>query len=353
MGQAVRVVGLATVPMVTGRWARRARASVYGSLVTGLSIALGCDGTQEGRELSLAHFLPADHALTDAVFTPFSERLAELSDGRLTVRQYPSGILNSAPAAQYTMLLNGVADIALVIPAYTPDLFPKTDLIGYPGVCETAVECTQALQRAWPVLQREYDAKVLGIWSTTPPILLTREARVRTIEDMRGLKIRVSSRTHIPVIEALGASALLQPATELHQNLSTGVIDGIAIAATGIVAYQLHEPAAYLTTWLPFSGLAFAFLMNQDTYEALSPQERRWVDEVAGSRLSMAGATAFENVAVEAMELARDAKVEIIGLTESEKHRFLRATTSAYGAGLERDAGGMTVGEVIKLLRGN
>ena len=260
------------------------RGIAHGLLAAGLASVLGCGGRGEGTELSLAHFLPADHVLNDAVFTPLSEELAELSDGRLTVRQYPSGILNSSPAAQYSMLLNGVADIALVVPAYTPDLFPKTDLIGYPGVCETALGCTEALQRARSVLEQEFGARVLAFWSSTPPVLLTGETPVRTLEDMRGLKIRVSSRSDIPFIEALGASALMQPATELHQSLTTGVIDGIAIAPSGIVAFRLHEPADYLTTWLPISGLAFALLMNRDAYEALSAEERGWIRRSRGQR---------------------------------------------------------------------
>jgi TRAP-type C4-dicarboxylate transport system substrate-binding protein len=313
-----------------------------------VAIALGCGGTPEGRELSLAHFLPTDHVLNDAVFTPFSQRLAELSSGRLTVRQYPSGILNSSLPAQYSMLLNGVADIALVVPAYTPDLFPRTDLIGFPGVCETAMECTESLRRAWPVLEQEYDARVLGIWSSTPPVLLTRETPVRTLDDIRGLKIRVSSRSDIPFIEALGASALMQPATELHQSLTTGVIDGIAIGPSGIVAFRLHEPAAYITTWLPVSGLAFVLLMNQETYEALSPEERGWIDEAADSELSVAGAMAFERVDTEALELAREVGVEILELAENEKRRFERAIASVRDAGLAREVGDMTVGEVTR-----
>ena len=338
--------------MVT--WTCSRRGSVRAIVAAAaLSTLAGCGGAREGRELSLAHFLPAEHALSDAVFTPLAERLAELSGGRLTVRQYPSGILNSAPNAQYSMLVNGVADIALVITGYTADVFPRTVLIGYPGVCATAMECTEAMQRAWPVLEGEYDARVLGIWSATPPVLLTRETPVRTLEDIGGLKIRVASRSDIPFIEALGASALMQPGTELHQSLSTGVIDGVAIAASGIVAYRLQEPAEYLTNWPPVSGLAFALLMNRDTYEALSPEERSWIDQAADfGAISEAGAMALGQVSREAMELAREAGIEIIELAESERRRFEEAIASAYEAGLARDVGGMTVGEVIELFRG-
>ncbi|MXX60618.1 MAG: TRAP transporter substrate-binding protein [Holophagales bacterium] len=321
-------------------------------LVLGLLLVCGCRPASDTRELSLAHFLPADHPLDEAVFTPFSQKLAELSGGRLTVRQFPAGALNSSAPAQYSILRSGVADIALAIPAYTADLFPRTDLIAYPGICKTTRDCTEAMLRARSVLEPEYQARVLALWSNAAPVLLTRNSPVRTLEDMRGLKIRVSTRSAIPFIEALGASAVMQPGTVVHQSLATGVIDGVAVSPSGIITFQLHEPAAYLTTWLPASGLPFVLLMNQGVYDGLSPEARGWVDAAADVALSLAGAVAYEHAGAEGIRLAEEAGVEIIDLPESEKRRFERAIAPAREAGLARQVGDMTVGDVIRLFGG-
>jgi len=321
-------------------------------LFIGLVLACGCRPASDTRELSLAHFLPANHPLDEAVFAPFSQKLAQLSGGKLTVRQFPAGALNSSAPAQYSILLGGVADIALAIPAYTADLFPRTDLIAYPGICKTTRDCTEAMLRARQVLEPEYRARVLALWSNAAPVLLTRNTPVRTLEDMRGLKIRVSTRSAIPFMEALGASAVMQPGTVVHQSLATGVIDGVAVSPSGIVTFQLHEPAGYLTTWLPASGLPFVLLMNQEVYDGLSPEARGWVDEAADVSLSMAGAVAYERAGAEGVRLAEEAGVEIIDLPESEKHRFERAIASVREAGLERQVGEMTAGEIIRLFAG-
>ncbi len=328
-----------------------ARRSIHGllALAAGLPLAAGCGPPSDTRELSLAHFLPADHVLTEGMFTPLSQKLEELSGGRLTVRQFPAGALNSSASAQYSILLGGVADIALVIPAYTADVFPKTDLIAYPGICKTAAGCTEALRRALSVLEPEYEAKVLGLWANEAPVLLTRDKPVRTLEDMRGLKIRVSTRSAIPFIEALGASAVMQPGTVVHQSLSTGVIDGVAVSPSGIVAFQLHEPTGYLTTWLPLSGLPFVLLMNQGVYDALSVEERGWIDEAADVSLSLAGAVSYARAGAEGLQMAREAGVEFIDLPDSEKRRFEEAIASVREAGLARQVGDMTVAEVIRL----
>lgn len=318
-------------------------------LVFVLVFAVGCGKQSETRELSLAHFLSTGHVLNEGMFMPLSQQLERLSDGKLSVRQYPAGALNSSAPAQYSILLSGVSDIALVIPAYTADLFPKTDLISFPGVCKTAIECTEALQRARLVLEEEYEAKVLGLWANDAPVLLTRDKPVRALEDMHGLKIRVSTRSAIPFIEALGASAIMQSGTVLHQSLTTGVIDGVAVSPSGIEAFQLHEPTNYLTTWLPLSGLPFALLMNQEVYEALSPEEQGWIDEVADFSFSMAGAEAFGRSGADGLRMAREAGVEMIDLSESEKRRFNEVVAPIYDARLNQRVGKITVAEILRL----
>ncbi len=40
------------------------------------------------------------------------DKLAELSGGKLTVKQFPGGALNKTPPKQYSIMLDGVTDIA-------------------------------------------------------------------------------------------------------------------------------------------------------------------------------------------------------------------------------------------------
>lgn len=322
-------------------------------LLLALSACSAPDGPPAGRSLVLAHFVPPLSSVRSGVVIPFSERLAQVSGGRLTATEYLGGALGSDPRGYYSMLLEGVADIALVLPGYTAVTFPRTTLSVYPGVCGSAIECTAALQRAGPVLEDEYGARILAMWSTTPPILLTRERPVRRLEDMQGLKLRVSSRIEMLFVEALGATPVMQPVSEIQQNLHTGVIDGVVITAGGISAYQLQEPAAYLTTWLPLSANPFFLLMNRGAYESLSAQERNWLDQASDAWLSESGGEAYELAGARGLRIARDAGVELIDLSETEKERFREAVADVYQAQLPRRIGDATVAEIIDLLRGN
>lgn len=249
------------------------------------------------------------------------------------------------------MLLDGVADVVATLPGYTSAVFPMTVVSLYPGVCDSALDCTEALLRARPVLEGEYRAKVLAIWSATPPVLLTRDRPVRKLEDMQGLKLRVSSRLEIPFIEALGASPVMQPISEVQQNLHNGVIDGVVITAGGILPYQLQEAAAYVTTWLPLSAFPFVLVMNQDTYASLSAIERSWVDRSSDASLSLSGAHGYEATAARGLRVARESGVELIDLPDREKARFEDAVAGTLEAQLSRRLGDLTVAEVIERYR--
>ncbi len=308
--------------------------------------------TASAGDLSLAYFMSPKHPMNAAVFTPFAEKLAEVSDGQLTVTQYPGGALNSVAPKQYSILLDSVADIVFTLPGYTGDIFPMTSVISMPGVCGSPTECTTAILRARSTLEAEYDAKLLAIWTNAPPILIMRDKPVRRLEDLNGMIIRVTSTRDIPFMEALGASAVTQPISVVNQNLTNGVIDGIAVDSSAIRSFSLQEPGNYLTTWLPGSGSAFVLLMNIDTYNALSDEARGWVDAASDDTLSMSGATGFEEATIDGMKIARDAGLEIIDLSDEEKARFNEAIAPVLTEVMQQSAGNMTIGEVTAIMKG-
>ena len=304
------------------------------------------------QELSLAYFMGPKHPMNKAVFTPFAEKLAELSGGSLTVKQFPGGALNSVPPKQYAILLDGVADVVFTLPGYTGDVFPMTNVITLPDVCTSSSDCTEALLRARGVLEKEYNAKLLAIWANAPPVLITKDKPVRTLEDLQGMKIRVTSKQDVPFVEALGASAVAQPVNVINQNLANGVIDAIAIGPSAIRSFKLHEPGNYITTWFPGSGSAFVLLMNQDVYDGLSDEEKGWVAAASEESLSLAGGTFYDKAAAGGLKLAAESGVEMIELSDEDKARWNAKLAPTVEATLASSAGDMTVGEIIAIMKG-
>jgi len=277
------------------------------------------------KELTMASPIPPSHRFTPAFFTAFADKLKEVSGGKLTVKVFTGGALNPSMPKQYSMLLDGVADIAFVIPIYTADVFPTTNTVSVPGVCGDAVGCTRSLWRAYSLIEKEIDAKVLAMWANDTPALITKSRPIRQLADMRGTKVRISGPGEAPYWRAMGAAPVSQEATEINQNLANGMIDGIAVDPASILSFKLHEVGKFVTLGIPAQGIAFTLLMNKKSYGALSPQERQWVDSVAGEAFSVEGARRAAAEDKLAIETSRKSGLEIIQLPEEESRRMANA----------------------------
>ena len=319
-------------------------------LASAALIAMGVSAS--ASELSLAYFMGPKHPMNKAVFTPFAEKLAEVSGGEMTVKQFPGGALNSVPPKQYSILLDGVADIVFTLPGYTGDVFPMTNVVNLPGLCDDSISCTAALQNAKELIETEYNAKVLALWANSPPILLTKDKPVRTLEDLAGMKIRITSKGQVPFVKALGASPVGQPVTVINQNLANGVIDAISIDPSGIGSFKLHEVANYLTTWFPGSGSAFVLLLNQDVYDEMTDEQKGWIDAAADASLADSGAAGFKASTERGLKIAKEAGLEFIDIAPEERARWQEIIDATMADLLPQQVGSMTMGDVLNKMKG-
>lgn len=321
------------------------------ALATAASLAV--PGAAAARDLALAYFMGPSHPMNNAVFTPFAEKLAELSGGELTVTMFPGGALNSVPPKQYSILIDGVADVAFALPGYTAQLFPVATSVTIPGICTDAIHCTEALWRAKDVIEKEFDAKLLALWSNEPPVLFSKDFPIQTLEDLEGKIVRVTSASDIDYVEALGASAVSQPVSVINQNLTNGVIDVIMIGSSGSLSFKLHEPANYITTNVPGSGSAFVLLMNKDVWNALTDEQKAWVDAASGKELSMSGARAYNAIGKKGLEVAAENGVEIFELPPEERARWDAAIEPVLQTWRQTEIGqGLTGQEIFDMFQG-
>lgn len=304
-------------------------------------------------ELSLAYFMGPKHPMNSGYFTPMGDMIEAESGGALTVRQFPGGALNQSPPKQYALLLDGVADMAFMLPSFTNQLFPKTAVIGLPGICADAVECTAAITRARAELETEYNAKIIGLWANSPPVLITRDKAVRSVEDLQGMTIRVADPTNIPFIEALGASPVAMPVSEINQALANGVVDGVMIDPAGIGSFKMNEAGKFITTDIPGGAASFAVAMSQASYDALSDEEKAAVDRVAASDLSTGAGQTYAKISVKGMELAASSGLEIIDIGDEERAKMQALVDEVMPGVLAKPAGDKTAGDILSLMQGS
>ena len=260
------------------------------ALIAGFMTVVTAPSAAAGKELKLAHFLPPGHTLHQKVFLPLAEDLSKATNGELTIKIYPSGALGKGPVQQYKRVVEGVADITFCIHSYTATLFPRSLIVTKPGVARTAKEGTCKLWDIYDAhLKCEYKAiKVLGVWVMSPTSLITRSRPVRTIADMKGMKVRIGSPIQSEMIKSWGAVPVAMPVTKSYNALNTGIVDAVLIQPSALYKpWNLAEPAKYVTDNFPGPSSMVLLAMNKKSWNALSNNQQDALNRLTGREFSI------------------------------------------------------------------
>lgn len=289
---------------------------------------LSVRGTSEAIDLILSHAFPARHVQHRLMLEPFKKDLEEKSKGRIKLTIHAGGALAPAPA-HYENVVAGAFDIGWTLQGYTPGRFPLSAIVEMPFLWSSAQEATRVFWQLFeevPALQNEYrDVKVLATWTHDLGQLYTTSKPVRTLEDLRGLKIRAPGPVQTTMLRALGAVPLNMPAGEMYDALERGVVDGLVTGLSAIKGYRLEQLVKHATL-AKFYVATMIVAMNQQSYKKLSGEDRALLDSLTGRRMAMLGAKNYDDEADDGLEALKKVKASIYPLTPGETERWKQAT---------------------------
>ncbi|WP_254453755.1 TRAP transporter substrate-binding protein DctP [Siccirubricoccus sp. G192] len=174
--------------------------------------------------LRLHHFLPAVSNVQRFFLNPWAQKIQAESGGRLRIQIFPSMQLGGAPPQLYDQARDGVADITWTLPGSTPGRFPWIEVFELPFVSHkrAIVNCKAVQEYADRHLREEFrEVHPLCIWGHGEGLIHSRR-EVRSMEDLRGLKLRFPSRLNGEALRALGAAPVGMPVPQVPEALSQG-----------------------------------------------------------------------------------------------------------------------------------
>jgi TRAP-type C4-dicarboxylate transport system substrate-binding protein len=257
-------------------------------MVTAIAAITVSSGAIAQVKLKFAVFTPDAEMTHQIVMKPWAEKVNKESGGMLDIQTFPNGALGRNPALQTKMLKDGVADIAWVIPSYTPGVFLDDDVFELPNVIQNSIDGSVA---AWRLLHRGmlrgYDQYyMIGLFTSSPYTFHT-NFPVRKPEDLRGKKIRAVGAIATESIKALGAVPEGMPFPQLPEAISRGVIDG----TTGhpIAIYDFGVSRVTNSHYLGKIGtVTLGIFMNKEKFESLPAQAKAAIEKNRGEALSRA-----------------------------------------------------------------
>ena len=303
----------------------------------------------EPIELSMAS-MHAPASLSGQSLEKWAEKIAEESNGLVTIRHYGSSTLVPGPDMRIG-IKDGVADIGNSF-IYKPD----------PGF-EVGVNLTQLVRglnmadgvaifediwNEFPELMESQwqDYKVLWIIPTLPTIIYTCNDPVYTMADMKGQELRVPNAILADFIKNLGGTPVSMATPDWITSLDKGTTDGGATTTGMMSDFQIGEKFKYGTNYAMGSSVNF-LIMNMDSWNNLSPDMQKVIeDSLEWARQDAIDSwTETETVT---LQYSLDCGIEFIDLSNDEYAKWNEAIRPVYDAmAAEMDAAGYPGTELV------
>jgi TRAP-type C4-dicarboxylate transport system substrate-binding protein len=228
-----------------------------------------------------SHFLPA----TDpgALLTEeWAKEMEKDTNGRLKFTIHPASIL-TPPSQAFDSTVQGIVDVGQAGTGITPGRFPVLEVMDLPWGTRYAVTSTalanDLINKFKP---KEFEkVKILQILSQGPMLIHTNKP-VRSLEDLKGLKLRVPGGLSVDIVKALGAVPLVISPGETYDALQKGVADGVVCGMQGLDIFRFGEVTKYtVLNYRTGIGVSGFVVMNIDKWNSLSADEKKAFDKLS------------------------------------------------------------------------
>ena len=300
---------------------------------TVLAISAGSAWAQEVT-LKVHHFLSPNATSQKLFLGPWCEKIAKESNNRLKCQIYPAMQLGGTPPQLFDQAKDGVADIVWTVPTYQAGRFAKSEVFELPFMTKTSEGGSRAF---WEYLQRysldEFKGtKILMAHVHDGAELHFASKQVKTLEDLKGLKVRAPTRIGTRMISALGMTPIQMPAPQVPESIAKGVVDGASLPWEVVPALKVNEVTKSHTetgqNQRKMSNTIFVVAMNEAKYNSLPADLKKVIDANSGAEASVWAGKVWDSTIAPGRKSATDRGNTVNVLTPAEYARWVKATDS-------------------------
>ncbi|APW39367.1 ABC transporter substrate-binding protein [Rhodoferax koreense] len=244
--------------------------------------------------LAIAGFSPQSHAAdpttmriagnfssntkhVDEIEKPFFIALPKLMGAPITINYNPMDVVNVQAADALRLLRSGTFDVMSVqigMASRDDPFFEGVDLIGVSTNMKDLRKAVDAYREVFDQrLQKRFNAKVLTLWPFGPQVFYCNKP-IKTIDDVKGMKIRSFTPSMAELIKTLGATPVTLQFSEVYPALQRGVADcGVTSPTSGNSGKWPEVTTHFLP--LSVSGSVQGHFMNLDYWNKFSPDAQK------------------------------------------------------------------------------
>lgn len=276
----------------------------------------------------------------------FKEIVEERSNGAIKVELYPAGQLGT----EKEMLEQVCSGVIQGMRGGQMDFVPKLLIFTLPFLCENGEQVTRLMNSDFAKeickSSKKDGALILGLGDAGGFRQYSNNTRpIHTPADLKGLKMRSNGMDTIDkTFQALGASVVSVPYSDLYMALKTGVSDGQENPWVNIEGMKFYEVQKYFTV-LNYQFHPDPFYVNLDWFEKLPTEYQELLSSATKDMMTFNNQAVADNQAKSRSIV--EANCEVYTPTPEELQSFKDATEIVYQQYI--DAGILTQTELDQM----
>lgn len=262
--------------------------------------------------LTMNNYFPQRVSLFRVYMKGWADDVEKATNGRVKVH-VPAATLGPS-SGSWDMVSQGLADVVVLVNAFESQRLQLPKIAGIPYTADTELGAHVALWRTQEKLfaaANEYKGvKLLGVLMPAVYGIQSRERAIHTLDDLKGLKIRVGGGTAKEIADLLGATPVVFPGQKTFEAVANGIVDGTMMSYTAPVSLRYDRYIKFILD-VPLTRAPMSFLMNADTWRKLSSEDRAIVAREAGEKRARLFGAALDAEAAGALKKLQSGKIDI------------------------------------------
>lgn len=174
----------------------------------------------------------------------FAEDVAKATGGKLKITVLAAGELPYKAADVVKAVATNQVQVGDVAVGFAAGDVPELNVLGLPFLCTSYAQFDKAIPAVAPVandvLKKKFNVDTVIHW-TMPPQNLWANRPIKSIDDLKGMKVRAWNPEQVEMMKALGGSAVSITSAEVVPSLERKVIDGAITSALSANDWRAYE----------------------------------------------------------------------------------------------------------------
>lgn len=269
----------------------------------------------------------------------FGSEVEKRSNGAISVTLVSLPELGLTGFELVRVIKAGLVDVADILPTYVAGDVPMLEGADLPALYPDFPTAARAHEAFMPVLNRHQDqlgGVVLGLYHWPRQILWSRKP-VRSLDDLKGMRIRVYGTALAEMFSSLGAAPVSIAFAEVYTALERGAVDGGIAATYSGYALKWYEVTKYHIE-MNLGPVIGTLVVGRRTWDALTPERQQMLTQL-GAEFTQRAREVTRRTTQEGIEKSRERGVEYIDNGAEFQAGVRRAVISAVIPGWTKRAG--------------